>query len=393
MMTAALAIDSMLPALPMIAGTLGVAEENDRQLVISAFLGGFGLIQLVAGTLSDAWGRRGLMLFGLFFYGLTSLGAALAPSFEVLLAARIAQGMAAALAQIVVRSAVRDLFAGREMAQVMSLASTIFMMAPILAPAMGQLVLDLGPWRWIFGVLAIFGFLIWGWVALRLPETLKPEDRTPIEPASVTASARTVLTDRMSLGYSLASAMLSCALFGFLLSVQQIFEHVFKRPELLPAGFAIMAAGMAFASLTNAAIVKRFGMRLIGHLALMFFTATAGVHLLFAIAGYESLILFIGLQTIMMIGFALTAGNFGAMAMENMGPVAGMANSLQGSIGNLMGILFGTLIGSSFDGTTVPLYIGYFACGMVGLAIVWVTEGGRFFVARHAPDQNVSAEG
>ena len=385
MMTVAFAIDSMLPALPAIGNALGVGEENHRQWVISAFLMGFGVVLLCAGTLSDAWGRRRLMLWGLFGYSVTSLAASLAPSFEILLAARFAQGMAAAIGQVVVRSTVRDLYAGREMAQVMSLASSIFMMAPILAPALGQLILIFGPWRWIFAALAVIGFFIWAWVLRRLPETLPVEKRTPIERATVLASAKRVLTDRMSLGYSIASAMLSCALYGFLLSVQQIFEHVLRAPESLAAGFALMAAGMAVASLVNAVIVKRFGMRLIGHLALIFFTLMAGVHLLVASSGYESMTSFVLLQTLMMMGFSFTAGNFGAMAMENMGPVAGMANSIQGSIGNILGIIAGTLIGQSFDGTTVPLYVGYFLAGLVALAVVFVTEGGRFFVARNAP--------
>ncbi len=385
MMTMAFAIDSMLPALPQIGNALAVGEENDRQLVISSLLAGFGVVQLFIGTVSDRYGRRNLMLIGLLGYGVTSLACALAPSFTHLLVARFAQGMVAAIGQVVVRSVVRDRFAGRDMAQVMSLASTVFMMAPILAPALGQLILGFGNWRWIFGALSIVGFGVWVWVALRLPETLAPEKRSNIDRETVFASARMVLTDRMSLGYSLAMSLMSCALYGFLLSVQQIFEHVFHRAEMLPAGFAIMAAGMAVASLTNAAIVKRFGMRRIGHGALMFFTATALVHLLLVLSGRETMVTFIGLQTVMMIGFSLTAGNFGAMAMENMAPVAGMASSLQGSMGNLMGLVFGTLVGQSFDGTTMPLYVSYSICGIAALGIVFVTEGGRFFVARNAP--------
>ncbi len=385
MMTVAFAIDSMLPALPDIAHSLGVSHENDRQLVITAFFVGFGIMQLVVGTLSDAWGRRNLMLYGLFAYGLTSLAAALAPTFEHLLFARAVQGMAAAVGQVVLRSAVRDLFEGRDMAQVMSLASTLFMMAPILAPAMGQLVLGFGPWPWIFGALAMIGFAVWLWVLLRLPETLPLERRVPVDRKQIIHAARVVLTDRMSLGYGLAMAMLSSALNGFLLSIQQIFEHVFKAADALPAGFALMAAGMAIASLVNALIVKRYGMRLIGHAALLFFTLMAGVHLLLSLQGSESMTSFILLQTLMMMGFSFTAGNFGAMAMENMGSVAGMASSLQGSMGILLGIIFGTLIGRSFDGTTVPLYTGYFISGLAALAFVFWTEGGRLFVARHAP--------
>lgn len=391
MMLVAFGIDSMLPALPQIGNSLGIADENDRPLIISAFLGGFSISLLFVGTLSDRFGRRRLLLWSLFGFLLGSLICSVAQTFGQLLAARVFQGMMAAGGQVIIRSVVRDRFAGRDMAQVMSLASMIFMAAPILAPTMGQIVLELGPWRWIFGVLAIIGLMVWLWVAVRLPETLPEDRRIRISRETLIASARTVATDRMSVGYSLAMAFISCALFGFLLSVQQIFETAFERPELLPTGFAIMASGMAVASLTNAAIVKRYGMRLIGHAALMFFTAVAALHALISWTGHESLVSFIVLQSVMMMGFSLVAGNFSAMAMENMGDVAGMANSLQGTVSNIIGLVAGTLIGQAFDGTTLPLYLGYFVCGALALGIVYVTEGGRFFTARHAPDQSTTS--
>jgi len=387
MMIVAFAIDSMLPALPAIGQSLGVPDTAQRPLVIAAFLAGFAVGQLFAGTLSDRYGRRVLMLGSLFGFAVVSLIAALAPSFDSLLLTRAAQGVFAAGARVVVTSTVRDRFEGRDMAQVLSLASMIFMAAPILAPAMGQSVLLFGSWRWIFAVLGLIGISMWAWVALRLPETLAPANRRAIEVKTIMAAARIVLSDRLSVGYCIANAMLSCALYGFLMSVQQIFETTFGRPDFLPLGFALMASGMAIASLTNAAIVKRLGMRLIGHGALLFFTLVAGIHLCLSLAGYESLAVFIALQMFMMMGFSFVAGNFGAMAMENMGSVAGTASSLQGSVATLLGTVCGTLIGQSFNGTTAPLYAGFTAAGLVALIAVFISEKGQFFVARHAPRQ------
>ncbi len=383
MMIVAFAIDSMLPALPAIGHGLGVGDVTRWPLVISSFLFGFAIGQLFVGTLSDAHGRRGLMLWSLFGFAVASLAAALAPTFDHLLIARVVQGVFAAGARVIVTSTVRDRFEGRDMAQVMSLSSMIFMAAPILAPTMGQAILLIGPWRWVFGALAAIGLAVWAWVLWRLPETLRDDNRTPIERASVLAAARTVLTDRISVGYSIANAMLSCAIFGFLMSIQQIFEVTFKRPDFLPTGFAIMATGMAVGSLLNAAVVKRFGMRLIGHGALFLMTFVAAAHATLSLTGQETLVSFIVLQMLMMMSFSFVAGNFGAMAMENMGRVAGMASSLQGSLGNLLGTVLGTIIGQSFNGTTAPLYIGFTGAGLVALLAVYVTEGGRFFVARH----------
>jgi MFS transporter, DHA1 family, multidrug resistance protein len=383
MMIVAFAIDSMLPALPTMGASLGMGDESRYPLIISSFLLGFGISQLFVGTLSDRYGRRGLMLWSLFGFAVTSLAATLAPSFEILLIARMAQGFTCAGARVIVTSVVRDRFEGRDMAQVMSLASMIFMAAPVLAPTFGQFTLKMGNWRWIFGALTLIATLSWVWVVRRLPETLAEEDRTPITRENIITSARFVVSDRMSLGYSLAQAAISCGLFAFLMSVQQIFAKTFDRADFLPSGFAIMAAGMAVASLLNASIVKRYGMRRIGHAALFFFTFTAGVHMLLAQSGLETMESFIALQAIMMLGLALMGGNFSAMAMENMGKVAGMASSLQGSVQNIVASFVGGMIGASFDGTTAPLYRGTFLCGLVALCIVFVTERGQFFVARN----------
>lgn len=386
MMLVAFAIDSMLPALPFIGGSLAVAVENDRQFVITAFMIGFGIAQFFIGTISDRYGRRGLMLWALFGYAITSLAAALAPTFELLLVARAAQGMAAAGARVLVNSVVRDRFEGRAMAQVMSLAATIFMAAPILAPLMGQAVLAFAPWRWIFAVLAFLGALVWGWILARMPETLAEHNRKEISLKQFRESAWIVISDRQSLGYTIATTLVTVGLMGFLVSVQQVFADTFKEPDFLPTGFAIMATGMAAASLTSAALVMRYGMRLIGHSAILFFTFMAGVHALVAITGHETMWTFIILQTLMMLGFSFAAGNFGAMAMERMGSVAGTASSLQGSFSTLIGASFGALIGQSFDGTTVPLYVGVFIAGSLATLAIFVTEGGRLFVARNAPD-------
>lgn len=385
MMLVAFAIDSMLPALPAIGASLHVADAADQPLVISAFLFGFSIALLFIGTISDRYGRRRLMLASLIGFALTSIAAAVAPGFEALLTARFFQGMAAAGGQVLVRAVVRDKFEGREMAQIMSLAGMIFMAGPIIAPSMGQAVLAVGPWRWIFFVLAAIGMCVWTWAFFRLSETLPPEKRTPINLAAVMANAKVVSSDRLSVGYTLAMTAVASALFGFLMSVQPIFEHTFNRADLLPTGFAIMATGMMGASLLNAAIVKRYGMRLIGHGALIIFTLIAGIHAFIAWSGHETLESFIVLQMVMMMAFPLMGGNFNAMAMERMGSVAGTASSLQGFTNNLVSAIAGTIIGRAFDGTTVPLYMAYFVCGILALIIVFVTENGTLFTARNAP--------
>ena len=142
----ALGIDAMLPNIPAIGEALGVADENRRQLIITAYLLGLGGSQLIYGPLSDRFGRRPVLAVGLCLYVGFSLLAAFAPTFELLLAARVLQGVGAASTRSVPISVVRDRYAGREMARVMSLTSIVFMAAPIVAPSLGQLVLMYASW-------------------------------------------------------------------------------------------------------------------------------------------------------------------------------------------------------------------------------------------------------
>ncbi len=384
-MLIAFAIDAMLPALPAIGQSLGVPDETRWSLVITFFSIGFGVAQLFVGTLSDRFGRRTLLLISLTGYVAFSVLAAFAQSFDLLLIARALQGAAAAGGRVIAQSVVRDRFTGRDMAQVMSLSSAVFMAAPILAPSMGTAILWIAPWPWIFIALGGLGLAAFLWSLIRLPETLPPAQRRAITPSSVLDGARIVIADRQSVGYTIGTACLTVSIQGFLTSVQLVFSDVLHRSDFLPAGFAIIAGTMMVASLINAQIVMRFGMRRIGHAALIAFTLLGALHAVVALAGHETLASFVVLQALMMGCFSLTAANFGAMAMEKMGEVAGTASSLQGSFATTLGALGGAAIGQSFDGTTLPLYIGVVVAGLVALAAVFVAEGGRLFVVRHIP--------
>lgn len=375
----ALAIDSMLPALPQMAEALGIAEANGRQWIITAYLLGFGTAQIVYGTLSDRFGRRPVLLFGLVVYVAASIAAAFAGAFEAMMVARVVQGVGAAATRVLVVSIVRDCYSGRDMARVMSLAMIVFLAVPILAPSIGQAILLVAPWRWIFGVLTIFGTLVMLWVVLSLPETQHPEDRKPIEVATVVAAFRTTLTTRLAVGYMLAMAFVLGGLFGFINSAQQVFVDVFQAPEWFTTIFALIALGMAAASLLNSRIVVRLGMRRVSHGALLAYIALTGIHALLALSGHESLWSFAIFQAGAMFCFGLVAPNFGAMAMDPLGHVAGTASSVQGFVTTIGGALLGFYIGQHFDGTVVPITLGFALCGLVALGIVLVAEKGRLF--------------
>lgn len=379
----ALAIDVMLPALPAIGEALGVVAENSRQWVITAYLLGFGVAQIVYGTLADRYGRKPILMIGLSLYVLFSAVAAFAPTFEALILARLGAGIGAAAMRVLAVSIVRDRYSGRTMARVMSLSFLVFLGVPILAPTLGQLILTLAPWPWIFGVLALAGGAFMIWSAIRLPETLHPQDRLPIRFDRIAAAFREVLTSRRSMGYTLAMTAITGALFGFINSSQQIFFDVFDEPGLFTTFFGLMAGGVAIASLLNARLVERLGSRLISHSALLGFIAMGLVHSLVTLSGHETIWTFAVLQGLTMFCFGLIAGNFGAMAMEPMGHIAGTASSAQGFISTTAGSTAGFLIGQQFNGSVVPLALGVTICGLAALVAVLFAERGRLFTARN----------
>ena len=375
----ALGIDSMLPALPAIGDSLAVAEANHRQYVITAFLLGFAFAQLLYGPLSDRYGRRPVMLVALGAYVLTSALAAVSSSFELLLVSRALMGTSAAGARVVTVALVRDCYAGRSMARVMSLAFIVFMAAPIFAPLFGQAILEVGSWRLIFWAVGGVAAIVVAWFWLRMPETLDEQARQPFSPARVAGDYALAVRDRCAVGYTIAIAALSGGLFGFVGSIQQIMADVFHRPDLLTLVFAAVASTMAVGSFVNSRIVMRLGMRVISHTALTALIAVAAIHLGVVWAGVETLWSFVVLQGLMMASFGLATSNFSAMAMERMGEIAGTASSLQGFVTTLGGALIGAAIGQAFDGTTVPLYGGFLLMGLIALAVIALTERGRLF--------------
>ena len=324
-------------------------------------------------------------MIGIGLYVLFNALAAFAPTFELLLLARVGSGLGAASLRVLAVSIVRDRYQGRTMARVMSLSFLVFLGVPIIAPSLGAAILQVAPWPWIFGVLALAGAAVMTWALIRLPETLKPEDRLPIVPARIAAAFREALSERQSIGYTLAMTAITGALFGFLNSSQQIFEHVFDAADLFPLVFAGVAGGIAAASLLNAAFVERYGSRVISHGALIGFTAMSAIHAAVSATGHETIWTFGILQGLTMFCFGFIAGNFGAMAMERMGHIAGTASSAQGFVSTTLGSIAGFLIGQQFAGSATPMTVGFTVMGLIALVFVLIAERGRLFRAHHLP--------
>ncbi|MGI8704876.1 MAG: multidrug effflux MFS transporter [Sphingomicrobium sp.] len=389
----AFAIDVMIPALPDIGRSLGVADSNQRQLVVIAYMVGFGSTQLVWGPLADRFGRKPVLAAGVGLYTVFALLCGLAWSFGLLIAARALQGASAAVTRVLVVTMVRDLFEREAMARVMSLVFMIFMVVPVLAPLIGQGILLFAPWEAIFLVLAAYGLAMLVWSMLRLPETLRSEYRRTLGWRDIGEAFWTVIREPQSRGYTLALTGAFGVLIAYIASIQQIVFDAFESPGSIGPVFAAIAAPVALASWTNSRIVSRFGTRRVGHLAAVGLALVTLLHAGLASAGFESLPMFIVLQALTLVCFSFTAANLSTLAMEHMGPVAGTASSVQGTIGTLGAALIGYAIGQSFDGTVGPFLWGIAASAGAALALVLVTEPGRLFagpVVPHIPGERAS---
>jgi DHA1 family bicyclomycin/chloramphenicol resistance-like MFS transporter len=378
----ALGVDLMLPALANIGHDLAVTAANHRQWVVTVYMVGFGAGQLVYGPLADRFGRRPILIGTLIGFVAASVFAASSATFGALLFARLLQGLMSASTRVLAIAIVRDGASGRQMARTMSVAQMIFFLVPILAPTLGQGLLTFGPWRFIFYALGMFAAIVLAWVLVRVPETLPPARRVAISMTNLRSSYRLTLTNRYSIGYAIAASLTFGAIIAFVSSSQQIFVDEFGAGERFTLLFAICAGAMGVASFMNSRLVERLGTRLISQSAVLGLIVLSIAHLIVIYSGAESLVTYMILQALSMTCIGLCGSNFGSMAMEPVGHIAGTASSVQGFITSIGAVIVGSAIGQSYAGTTAPLAIGYLCIGLAVLAIVYVIEQGQLFYPR-----------
>jgi DHA1 family bicyclomycin/chloramphenicol resistance-like MFS transporter len=354
----ALAIDIMLPALSDISAHYNLQRENDQQLVIFAYVAGFGFPQLVFGPISDRYGRKGLLAICLIGYAVAGIACLMTSSFWVLLLTRFIQGVFASGVRVIASSIIRDLMAGRAMARVMSLVMTVFMVVPILAPTIGAGVMLIGPWQWTFGVLVIaaLGMLIW--TQIRLPETLPPENRQPLNLRQTAKSYGEVLKSRVTFGYMAASGVIFGALFSFVAASEQIFSDVFGMEESFALWFAGVAACLAAANFANSKIVERIGMRRISHTVMILFLALSALNLIIMLTVGEKLWLFYPLFCLTFACFGMMGANFSALALEPLGKIAGTASAAYGFSTSVVAALLVTSWPASLTAQSRPSLSG-----------------------------------
>jgi MFS transporter, DHA1 family, multidrug resistance protein len=387
MALAALGIDVMLPAFGAIRADLGLPADSTAVAgLVTAYFVGLALGQIVYGPVADRFGRRPALYAGYAIYLVAALASTLAPTLPLLLASRFVWGLGAAGPRVVTLAVIRDSYDGDRMARAMSFVMAVFILVPILAPSLGAVIVSLGSWRWVFGACAVAVAAVALW-AVRLPETLRPENRRELTFRGVGQAARFIVSERQTVAYGMGMTALYGVFASYLASSEIIFGETFDQAARFPVIFGGLAAVMGGAMLVNARIVGRFGTRPLAHAVLLAYVGAAGALVVLGAVtgGRPPLPLFLVGLALMLSGHALLIPNFNTIALAPMASVAGTASSVLGSVQIAIGAAVGALIDQSFDGTVLPISVAFLALGIVALGLILWAERGRLFQPLDAP--------
>lgn len=365
----AMSTDIMLPALALIGDDLRVADPNDVQLIISSLFLGFAIGQLVAGPLSDAYGRKPIIFCGYVVFVVGCILSIASTDLTAMLIGRFLQGIGAAAPRVVSTSLIRDGHAGRAMARIMSIIMSVFILVPAIAPSIGQGVIMILPWRYTFFVLLAMAVAAAVWFAIRQPETLMSENRRVLSIRNLVAGCIDVLSTRTVFGYTLSMGFIFGAFLSYLGASRQIFQSTLGAGDMFAVYFGVAALAVGAASFFNSMLVMRLGMRLLTHSALVALVLLSGVFLavFHSFHGQPSLSLFMTWQLAAFFCVGILFGNLNALAMEPLGHIAGLGAALVGSISTFISLPFGWLVGQMYEGTVMPLVGGFFALGLAAL--------------------------
>lgn len=367
----AISIDSLLPGLRAIGVAVGTAPPLSTQHIVTLFILGMVFGELFLGPISDAIGRKRALVLGLVIYAVGTLIALLAQSLEAVILGRIIQGAGVAGPKIATRAMIRDQFEGEAMARVMSFLFSLFILVPMVAPALGQAVISVAGWRAMFAIYLAMALTLGTWLVLRHPETLPPERRIPFRPRLLLANGSRILQNRRVALLIVATGLVFGAQLLYLSTAADLFADAYGIHETFPLYFAMLAAGIGLASYLNGHLVQGFGMDAMargGFVAL----ALAGLTMLGASVAFDgrpplALLLALGFAAFFAIGILF--GNLNALAMRSLGQLAGLGTSLIASGSSLVATLFAIGLGTLYNGTVTVLAAGLFLAGAMSLVL------------------------
>lgn len=375
----AMSIDTMLPAIGTIAQELGARSINDQQLIILLFFAGITVGTLITGPISDSTGRKPAILVSLVLYAIGAATCLFAWNYPMLLTGRVIQGFGAAGPRIVSIAMVRDGQKGAEMARVMSFVMSVFMLVPIMAPTVGQVVLLFASWRWIFAGFLLMAFIAAAWLWVRQEETLPHNRRQDFSITTIMRAAVEVMKNRVTLGYTLATGSIFGSFITYLGTSPDIFTVQYAQGKLYALWFAGFASGIALSMIVNGKLVLRLGMWRISTWALRLSIAASVIFLGLALiyAGHPPILAMGACLFAIFFSSGMLFGNYNAMAMEPMGRIAGMAAAISGSLSQLWALVLGGVLGRFYNGTVTPLAIAFAGFAVMAWAFTKFAESGR----------------
>jgi len=371
MSIAALALDAILPALDIIGIAVGVTNPAQNQFLILLFFLGLGVGPLLFGPISDSVGRKPVVYIGFGLFIFASLLCVFAPNFELMIIGRILQGIALSAPRTISIAMIRDMYSGNYMARIMSFVTVVFILVPIIAPAMGKWILDFYGWEAIFHVQIFFSILVSFWFWKRQPETLIPEKRTSFRGRVFIDGYRELLNYRQTMLFTVIWGFITGSFLVYLSTSQQIFQEQYALKESFPYIFAALAITIGTATLLNGTLVLRYGMLRLVTVSMAAYVLISLLYIiLFASTGNPSfgiLLTFFALQ-FFAIGFLF--GNLRSLAMEPIGHIAGIGAAITGFIATIMGVVISAYIGQFVTDTVLPMFIGFLVCGLISFGVL-----------------------
>jgi len=366
-----LAIDALLPAMTNIGDTIGITDATNNQLLITMIFLGLGFGQLISGPLSDSYGRKPIIYIGFIVFAFASLICVFSTSLEMMIVGRIIQGIGLSAPRTISIAMIRDRFSGNYMAKVMSFVVAIFILVPVVAPALGKIMLDLYGWQSIFYSQLLFGLAVMLWLWKRQPETLKKENKRAFKLSLLISGLKEFIKHKNAVIFTFFSGCITGSFMVYLSASQLIFEQQYNLKDEFPFIFAGIALFIGIATFLNGTFVVRLGMFKLVSIFTIIFTLIPFVYI-FLYSGETNpsiyvLVTFFGLQ---FFAIAFLFGNTRALAMEPIGHIAGIGAAINGFVSTIMAVPIATLIGSFINTTALPLFIGFFVCGVIALLLI-----------------------
>ena len=372
--TVALSTDGILPALTMIANDMTPDDHNRAQFVLSFFVVGMAAGTFVMGPISDSFGRKRVIYSGAVMYIVCALICATTDNFNLLLLARIGQGIGAAAPRVVAQALIRDFYQGREMARISSFVMIIFASVPALAPLLGSFVMLAFEWQAIFGLFILFVAISTTWMALRIDESMPAHKRIPFRVSTISVAVKEVLKYPVIVTSITGLIFAYCILFVAIFLVQPVFDQVYDRSASFPYWFALIAILSASSSFLNSQLVGRLGMSALINAAFRVQAALSiAMLLLWYIGVLQDTIGFAFFVTWIFSLFfmaGMTIGNLTALAMEPVGHIAGTAASVISALATIGSVIFAAILGQFFDGTLFVMIFGVAVFAVLGAIVV-----------------------